>query len=203
MTLMALLIFAGALIADSISPGPTVAALVARVLSRGVRDVLPFLIAIWIGEAIWLSVALAGLAALASTFYVVFEIIKWLGVVYLFYLAWTLFTQKPDVAQGELPVKGSGLKAFFSGLSVSVGNPKNMLFYLTLMPSLIDIQNVTAMGWAQLLATLVVTLIAVDLSWVFLASKARRFLQNGRAIRRINQISGAAMALAAAAIATR
>ncbi len=203
MTLMALLIFAGALFADSISPGPTVAALVARVLSRGARDVLPFLIAIWIGEAIWLSVALAGLAALASTFYVLFEVIKWLGVVYLFYLAWTLFTAKPDVAQGELPVRGRGLKAFLSGLSISIGNPKNMLFYLTLMPSLIDIQGVTAMGWAQLLATLLITLIAVDLSWVFLASKARRFLQNSRAIRRINQISGAAMALAAAAIATR
>ena len=46
MTLMALLIFAGALIADSVSPGPTVAALIARVLSRGARGVLPFLIAI-------------------------------------------------------------------------------------------------------------------------------------------------------------
>ena len=50
MTMMALFIFAGALIADSISPGPTVAALVARVLSRGAHDVLPFLIAIESGD---------------------------------------------------------------------------------------------------------------------------------------------------------
>ena len=203
MTLMALLIFAGALIADSVSPGPTVAALIARVLSRGARDVLPFLVAIWIGEAVWLSVALAGLAALASSFYAVFEIIKWLGVVYLLYLAWSLFTVEPDVENGELPMRGSGLKAFLSGLSISIGNPKNMLFYLTLMPSLIDMQGVTAMGWVQLVATLLVTLIAVDLSWVFLASKARHFLRNSRTVRRINQVSGAAMALAAAAIATR
>lgn len=62
MTPMALFIFAVALIADSIRPGPTVAALVARVLSRGTRDVLPFLIAIWVGEAIWLSIALAVLS---------------------------------------------------------------------------------------------------------------------------------------------
>ena len=101
MTLMALLIFAGALVADSISPGPTVAALVARVLSRGARDVLPFLAAIWIGEAIWLSVALTGLAALASSFLLLFEIIKWVGVIYLFYLAWALFTTEPDVQTGH------------------------------------------------------------------------------------------------------
>lgn len=203
MTLMALLIFAGALIADSVSPGPTVAALVARVLSQGVRNVLPFLIAIWIGEAIWLSVALAGLAALAASFHLLFEIIKWVGVAYLFYLAWVLFTSQPEVGDPEPSTKGKGFSAFMSGLSISIGNPKNMLFYLTLMPSLIDMKGVTAMGWLQLVLTLLVTLVAVDLSWVFLASKARTFLRNSRAIRRINQVSGATMALAAAAIATR
>ena len=203
MTLMALLIFAGALIADSVSPGPTVAALVARVLSQGVRNVLPFLIAIWLGEAVWLSVAIAGLAALAASFHLLFEIIKWFGVAYLFYLAWGLFTREPKVGDTDLPMKGSGATAFLSGLSISIGNPKNMMFYLTLMPSLIDMRVVTAMGWLQLVATLLVTLVAVDLSWVLLAAKARQFLRNSRAIRRINQISGAAMALAAAAIATR
>jgi threonine/homoserine/homoserine lactone efflux protein len=201
--MMALLIFAGALIADSISPGPTVAALIARVLSRGPGDVLPFLIAVWLGEAIWLSVALAGLAALASAFYALFVIIKWAGVAYLIYLARMLFTRPPDVQGGAAPAKGNGLKAFLSGLSISIGNPKNMLFYLTLIPSMIDMRDVTAMGWLQLVATLLITLIAVDLSWVFLASKARRLLQNSRAVRRIRQVSGAAMAIAAAAIATR
>lgn len=200
---MALLIFAGALIADSVSPGPTVAALIARVLSRGPRGVMPFLIAIWLGEAIWLSVALAGLAALATTFALLFEVVKWVGVAYLFYLAWTLFTSEPEIEERELPVKGEGVKAFLSGLSISIGNPKNMLFYLTLMPSLIDMQGVTAMGWAQLVATLLVTLVVVDLSWVFLAAKARRVLRNSRLVRRINQVSGVAMAAAAAAIAAR
>jgi threonine/homoserine/homoserine lactone efflux protein len=201
--MMALLIFAGALIADSISPGPTVAALIARVLSRGVRGVLPFLIAIWLGEALWLSAAIAGLATLAATFTLLFEIIKWVGVLYLFYLAWDLFTSKPEIEAGNIPLKNNAAATFFSGLSVSIGNPKNMLFYLTLLPSIIDMQGVTAMGWLQLVATLLVTLIAVDLSWVMLASKARQLLNNSRVVRRINQISGGAMALAASAIAMR
>ena len=50
-----LAIFAGALIVAAGSPGPSIAALVARVIARGVRDVLPFLAAMWVGEAAWLD----------------------------------------------------------------------------------------------------------------------------------------------------
>ena len=49
MELSSLAIFAAALLVAAGSPGPSIAALVARVLTRGVRDVLPFLAAMWIG----------------------------------------------------------------------------------------------------------------------------------------------------------
>ena len=202
MTPMALLIFSGALIADSISPGPTVTALVARVLARGVQDVLPFLIAIWLGEAIWLTLGIAGLATLAATFQTVFQAIKWAGVAYLLYLAWRLFTRAPHVVgRAEAPLAGRGFMAFASGLSISLGNPKNMLFYLTLVPSLMDMTVVTTTGWLELVSTLVVTLATVDLCWTLLAARAKIFLQNSHTIRRINQISSGMMALAAAAVA--
>ena len=54
-------------------------ALVARVLARGVQNVLPFLMAIWLGEAIWLSLGVVGLAALAASFQTAFQAIKWPG----------------------------------------------------------------------------------------------------------------------------
>jgi threonine/homoserine/homoserine lactone efflux protein len=202
MTPMALLIFSGALIADSISPGPTVTALVARVLARGVQDAPPFLIAIWLGEAIWLTLGIAGLATLAATFRTVFQAIKWAGVAYLLYLAWRLFTRAPHVdGCAEAPMAGRGFAAFASGLSISLGNPKNMLFYLTLAPSLMDMTAVTTTGWLELVSTLVATLATVDLAWTFLAARAKTLLHNSRLTRRVNRISGGVMALAAAAIA--
>ncbi|MGH6906934.1 MAG: LysE family translocator, partial [Aestuariivirga sp.] len=57
MDLTILALFAAALFINAGSPGPSIAALVARVLTRGWRSVLPFLAAMWIGEAIWLSMA--------------------------------------------------------------------------------------------------------------------------------------------------
>src|SRR5918993_5061090 len=87
-----LLIFAGALTVAAGSPGPSIAALVARVIAKGWRDVLPFLAAMWIGEAIWLSMAVFGLAFVAQTFHLAFVIVKWAGVAYLVYLAWKMWT---------------------------------------------------------------------------------------------------------------
>ena len=50
-------IFAGALLLSAGTPGPSIAALVSRVLTNGWRDVLPFLLAMWLGEVMWLSMA--------------------------------------------------------------------------------------------------------------------------------------------------
>ena len=65
MQVASFVLFAGVLAIAAGSPGPSIAALVARVLARGWREVLPFLAAMWIGEAVWLAVAVGGLAAVA------------------------------------------------------------------------------------------------------------------------------------------
>ena len=87
MHLASLLIFAAALFVAAGSPGPSIAALVARVISKGFRDVFPFLLAMWIGEAIWLSLTVFGLAVVAQTFHYAFVVVKWVGVAYLAWLA--------------------------------------------------------------------------------------------------------------------
>src|SRR5262249_19844948 len=107
MSLSSLLIFAGALIVAAGSPGPSIAALVSRVISKGWRDVLPFLVAMWIGEGIWLSLAVFGLAFVAQTFHLAFLVVKWVGVVYLAWLAWKMWTAPIAVREGELPTNDS------------------------------------------------------------------------------------------------
>lgn len=203
MSLTTLLIFAGALIMAAGSPGPSIAALVARVLSRGPRDVLPFLAAMWIGEGIWLTCAVAGLAAIAETFHAAFVVIKWLGIAYLLYLAWKMWSASAGESEAALPEARSGLKLFLAGLTVTLGNPKIMMFYVALLPAIIDLGAVTLLGWAELVATMFVVLVAIDLAWVFLAARARLFLRSPRAVRIANRISAGTMAGAAAAIATR
>src|ERR1700761_5732614 len=115
MSLSNLLVFALALVVAAGSPGPSVAALVARVLSNGLRDVLPFLAAMWLGEALWLACAGAGLVALPHTFAAVFIALKFAGVAYLLYLAWKMWRAPADVRAGALPSHRSPWRTFGAG----------------------------------------------------------------------------------------
>jgi threonine/homoserine/homoserine lactone efflux protein len=198
-----LLIFAGALAVAAGSPGPSIAALVARVLAKGWRDVLPFLAAMWIGEAIWLSLAVFGLAVVAQSFHMLFAVIKYLGVAYLLYLAWKMWAAPAAAGDAALPGERSAGKLFLAGMAVTLGNPKIMVFYLALLPTIIDLTRVSALGWAELTVTMLAVLMAVDMAWVLLAAQARRFLRSAPAMRAANRAGAAMMAGAAAAIAAR
>ncbi|MGA1831053.1 LysE family translocator [Rhizobium wenxiniae] len=203
MTLASVLVFAAALFVAAGSPGPSIAALVSRVLTKGWRDVLPFLMAMWVGETVWLSFAVAGLSAIAESFQPVFVAIKWIGVAYLLFLAWKMWFARTDGADGELPESRSAAKMFFAGLTVTLGNPKIMMFYVALLPSIIDLNGVTLVGWLELVAAMLIVLATVDIVWITLANKARQFLKSPRALKIANRVSAGTMAGAAAAIATR
>jgi threonine/homoserine/homoserine lactone efflux protein len=196
-----LLIFAAALALAAGSPGPSVAALVARVLSRGARSVLPFLAAMWLGEAIWLGCAVSGLALLAQSFQLAFAALKWAGIAYLLWLAGKMWTA--PAATETLPTASSAWRLFGAGIAVTLGNPKIMVFYLALLPAILDLRAVSLAGWAELTAVMALVLVAVDLAWVLAAAQARRLLQAPAARRAANRFSAGLMAGAAGAIAAR
>ncbi len=203
MTLSALLIFAVAEFFFAVTPGPSSAALVTRVIYRGWKSVLPFLLAMWLGEVIWLTLAVAGLSYIAQTFYWAFNVIKYLGAAYLLYLAYKMWTAPVDTKEAAMPSAEKPLRMFFTGLAISIGNPKIMVFYMAFLPSLIDMAMVTPFVWLQLTITLGLALAAGDMLWVLLASQARRWLKSPRAMKIANRISGTVMGGAAATIASQ
>ena len=203
MTLSALVIFAVAEFFFAVTPGPSSAALVTRVIYRGWRSVLPFLLAMWLGEIIWLTCAVAGLSYIAQTFYWAFNVIKYLGAAYLLYLAYKMWTAPVDTRDAAMPAAEKPLRMFFTGLAISVGNPKIMIFYMAFLPSIIDLAKVTPFIWMELTLTLGFALMAGDLLWVLLASQARRWLKSPRAMKIANRTSATVMTGAAAAIATQ
>ncbi|AHI67007.1 transporter [Burkholderia thailandensis] len=90
-----LAVFAVALPIAAESPGPSIAAPVARVPTNGFRDVLPFLAAMWLGEVVWLTCAAAGLAVIAHTFAVDFLALKFARIADLLFLAWKMWSCLP------------------------------------------------------------------------------------------------------------
>src|SRR5262245_45305502 len=74
------------------SPGPGVAAIVARSLARGTKGAPAFLAGFLIRDLVWFTVTATGLAALAQSAYAVFVVVKYAGVAYLLYLAYRMWT---------------------------------------------------------------------------------------------------------------
>ena len=198
----ALAIFAGALAVAAGSPGPSIAALTARVLTGGIGSVIPFLAAMWVGEGIWLTCAILGLSALATHFATLFLVIKYAGVAYLLFLAWRMWASEHGET-AELPRARDGWRMFAAGIALTLGNPKIILFYMALLPGLIDLARVDPLGWAQLIVVMLTVLMAVDLAWAFTAERARRLLRSPRAMKTANRVSATVMGGAAVAIATR
>ena len=184
------------------SPGPAVAAVLARVIAKGSSGMVFFVLGLMLGDLIWLSAAVFGLAALAALFQPLFLVLKYLGAAYLLFLAWKLW-HAPAIAASAEPVRGQGVRLFGGGLLLAMGNPKTMLFYLALLPTLIDLPSLNTVGFAELAAVVAVVFVAVFTAYVVLAVQARRVFTSPRAIRLVNRTSGVAMAGAAAAVAVR
>jgi threonine/homoserine/homoserine lactone efflux protein len=92
---------------------------------------------------------------------------------------------------------------FVAGLMVTLGNPKIMVFYLALLPTIVDLSRVGTLAWLELTLTMLAVLMSVDFIWALAAVKARALLTSRRAVKIANRTSAAMMAGAAAAIATR
>ncbi len=204
MDLAGLIVFATALTIAAASPGPGLAAIVARVLGRGTQGAFSFAAGVAIGDVVWLTVAILGLAALAQTFHGLFLVIKYAGCAYLLYLGWRLWTAPAapvEVAAETRRERPATL--FLAGLAVTLGNPKVVVFYLALLPTLLDLAAVTVLGYAELVAVTLGVLGVVFGAYMALAARARRLFTSERAIRWVNRGTGAVMAGAAVAMATR
>jgi threonine/homoserine/homoserine lactone efflux protein len=144
-----------------------------------------------------------GLAVVAALFQPVFVALKYLGAAYLLYLAWKLWTAPAGAAADARPVRGEGLRLFAGAIAVGSGNPKTMLFYLALLPTVIPVGQVSPFGFAELAAVVIVVYGAILAGYVFMAARARRALRDSRVVRYVQRATGAVMAGAAAAVASR
>jgi len=154
-------------------------------------------------DLMWLGAAVFGMAMVAALFQPVFAALKYLGAAYLLYLAWKLWTA-PMAPPGEAqPVRGEGLRLFLGAIAVGSGNPKTALFYLALLPTVIPLGQVSPADFAALAAVVVAVYAAILAFYVLAAERARRALRNTRVVRYVQRATGAVMAGAAAAIATR
>ena len=198
-----LIIFTLAYLAVLVMPGPGVTALVARVLARGGRGAPAFIAGFVSGAVAWLTIAVTGLSALAATFSQLFLAIRYAGAAYLLFLAWKFWKASPiSQAAGDASPDGS-VRLFFAGLAINLGNPKVIVFFLALLPTVVDIGTLTPPGFAELVLIVFAVATSVLSIYALAAARARRLLTTRRTLRLVNRGSSVVMAGTAICIATR
>ncbi len=197
-----MLTYAVALLIAAAIPGPGIAALVGQSLGGTPRSSVFFMLGIALGDVTWLTIAVVGLAAVAKTFAGAFVVIKVLGAVYLLYLAWVFWTSDASESSVNARKERSSSSTLIAGYGVTLGNPKAIIFYLALLPSVLDLGVVSFTQWLVLSVLTIVILFVALAPYAFLAVKARSVMSNAPALKRLNQTAAIVIGAAGAFILT-
>jgi threonine/homoserine/homoserine lactone efflux protein len=132
-----LLAFIPAGLALNLTPGADMMFCLGQGLKSGRRAAMAANVGISVGGMVHTLLAALGLGALVVGHPAAFEAIRWLGVVYLLWLASSALRASPFAAEMQVSPTSTG-KAFWQGLMVNLLNPKVILFILAFLPQFVD-----------------------------------------------------------------
>ncbi|MGC7099485.1 LysE family translocator [Amycolatopsis lurida] len=118
------------------TPGTGALYTVAAGLSRGLKASAVAALAGTLGTLPHLFAAITGLAALLHTSAVAFEVLKYLGVAYLVYLAWATLRDKSTFEPRRAPASAG--KVIAEGILINLLNPKLTIFFFAFLPQFVQ-----------------------------------------------------------------
>lgn len=188
------------------SPGPGIFAVVSRALSVGFASAMLLTLGLVIGDLVWLSLAVSGLGMVAEMMGEFFIVVKIGGGLFLAWMgikAWRAPAEGLSDSVLANAQRPDAIGTLLGGLAVTMGNPKAILFYMAILPTVLDLSTITGGGLVLAAVVVVVVLTLVCAVYAFLASRARRMLQSPAAMRRLNRTSGALLIGVGAWVASR
>jgi len=180
-------------------PGPGMTAIVARSLNGGSLAGLAALAGVIMGDLFYLTLAVFGLGVVAHTYTALFTLINWAAALYLGFLAWQFWSYQPHAINIDQKVTRQQLaSAWLSGLSITLGNPKTIAFYLAILPLVISLETISLKFWGTVLVPVTAAvLLAVGAMFILAAMKIRVFLTSPQSLQIMYKVVGVIMLLAA------
>ena len=181
-------------------PGPNVALIVANSVGHGVRYGLLTVAGTSAAMSVQLAVVALGMTSLLSTLSAWFEVLRWVGVAYLLFLAVQAWRAPASDLTRVAAQPKSARRVFARGFLVSLTNPKTIFFYSAFLPQFIAPHAALGPQLAALSATFVVLAITVDSGWALGASRLRGLLSRRGRLR--NRLSAGVFLAAGLGLAT-
>jgi threonine/homoserine/homoserine lactone efflux protein len=185
-------LFAVAAMVLLITPGPAVLYIVARSVEQGRLAGLVSALGVHVGTLVHVAAAALGVSALLVSSALAFNVVKYLGALYLVYLGVRKLLGRDETAGGQALAPRSLRQLFVQGVVVNVLNPKTALFFLAFLPQFVDVTR-GAVGFQILVLGMVFVALGVlsDGLYAVAAGTAGTWLRReGRFIRAERYVSG-------------
>lgn len=175
MTLAGMVALFGVMAVLAAVPSVSVLAVSARSASSGFVHGALTALGVVTGDLAFILLAVFGLALLAEAMGSMFHLVKYLGGAYLIWLGivlWQTRTRAADVGGAA----GSSLRSsFMTGLLVTLGDQKAVLFYLGFLPAFVDLSAMSCLDIGAVVAIAILAVGGVKLGYAYAAHRAGRF----------------------------
>lgn len=187
-----LTVFVAVMIALAALPSASVALVVSRAATGGRRQGFAVAGGIVLGDLTFAGLAMFGMSWLAETVGGLFTLLRYAGGAYLIWLGWRVLTSNPAAGNAN-PSSGPGATAasFTTGLALTLGDVKAILFYASLFPNLFELTALAAADIVLLFAVTAVTVGGVKAGYALAAERLSARLRAGPADGLVRRLPGA------------
>ena len=123
---------------------------------------------------------------------------KWIGIIYLLYLAYDIYKSRPKSISNEGEIKKSNLSFFRDGFLVAGTSPKAWMFFPFIFPQFIDFNSNLLAQFVILITTYIVLDFLSLIGYAMLAQKLIKWITANP--KTINTISASVLVIIAAII---
>ena len=191
-----MLLYAGALLALFLTPGPVWVAMIARGLSGGFASAFPVALGVSIGDVLWPLFAILGVTWIVSQYADFMALLRWIACLMFLAMGAVLLRHAGRGVSGDSRLTRPGrLAGFLAGVAVILGNPKAILFYMGVLPGFFDLRTLTWPDIAAICAVSVVIPLIGNTVLALFVSRARGLLSDPRSLWRMNVGAGVLLIL--------
>jgi threonine/homoserine/homoserine lactone efflux protein len=143
-----------------------------------------------VGDIVFILVAIFGLNLLSHFLGEHFYIIHYLGGTYLIWLGLSLWQAKALYEKPGSNVSKSYGASFMTGLLVTLGDQKAILFYLGFFPAFMDLSAISLFDTGVILLIAIIGVGGPKLAYALLAARGGRLLKNKHFALTLNRLAG-------------
>ena len=158
-------------------PGPGVTSIVGYAIGSGRRTALASVAGLAVGNAVAITLSLAGVGALLAASATAFVVLKWIGALYLIALGVLALLKVRPSSDAEADRATTPRTAFLGNAAVGLFHPKTIVFFVAFVPQFISPRAAYAPQAVLLGLTFCVTVLITDTAYALAASAASHWLR--------------------------